>query len=274
MSNVSEALHGTSDPLASLREAGPGPALESEAFGEWVLGQAGLSVPDGIVTVAPDPEMRRVPWARQSDWIILPSPGGTTLAPLANARVRPAGNLAGEERDAVTLEDVEPFAHAPLDQDVVRLRGTLVRAVLMAGALERIRDLSLSHARERVQFRRAIGSFQAVQAHLVTIAQQAALAGVAADAAVATGGAFEIAAAKLLADRAAVTATRAAHQIHGAVGVTREHPLSLHTRRLWAWRAEYGDERAWSARLGAAAGRVGADRLYPAITGGSAELEV
>ena len=85
---------------------------------------------------------------------------------------------------------------------------------------------------------------------------------------------FEIAAAKLLANRAAVTAGRAAHQVLGARGVTREHPLSLETRRLWSWRSEYGDERYWGKRLGTAAVRAGADRLYPAITAGSAELEV
>lgn len=263
-----------SDPLQALRQAGPGPALESEAFGEWVLAQAGLAVPDGIVTVAPGPQALRVPWARQSDWMILPSPGRITLAPLAKAYIRPGANLAGEERDAVTLEDVEPFGHADLDHDELRLRGALVRAALMAGALGRICELSLSHARARVQFGRPIGSFQAVQAHLVVIAQQAALVGVAVDAAIATGAPFEIAAAKLLANRAAVEATRAAHQVHGAVGVTREHPLGVETRRLWAWRSEYGDEREWSARLGAGAARAGADRLYPAITSGSAELEV
>src|SRR5258708_24588982 len=84
---------------------------------------------------------------------------------------------------------------------------------------------------------------------------------------------FEIAAAKLLANRAALTATRAAHQAHGAMGMTREYPLHHLSRRLWSWRSEYGDDRFWSARLGTAAARAGADLLYPTITGGSAVLE-
>ena len=65
-------------------------------------------------------------------------------------------------------------------------------------------------------------------------------------------GGFEIAAGKLLANRAALTAGRAAHQVLGARGTTREHPLGQLTRRLWAWRSEYGDEHHWSTRLGAA----------------------
>ena len=117
--------------------------------------------------------------------------------------------------------------------------------------------------RDRRQFGRPIGSFQAVQQHLVTIAQQTALAGVAADATARRPHGFEIAAGKLLANRAALTAGRAAHQVLGARGTTREHPLGALTCRLWAWRSEYGDEHHWSTRLGAAVARAGADEPLP-----------
>jgi hypothetical protein len=96
----------------------------------------------------------------------------------------------------------------------------------------------------------------------------------AADATARRAGGFEIAAGKLLANRAALTAGRAAHQVLGALGTTREHPLGALTCRLWAWRSEYGDEHRWSTRLGAAAVRAGADGLYPAITGGSTVMSV
>jgi acyl-CoA dehydrogenase len=107
-----------------------------------------------------------------------------------------------------------------------------------------------------------------VQAHLVTVAQQAALAGVAAEAAIEGGGRpVAVAVAKVLCGRAAVTAARAAHQVHGAVGLTRAHPLARETRRLSAWRAEYGGEREWAAGIGRAAVRGGADGLYGVVTG-------
>jgi acyl-CoA dehydrogenase len=64
-------------------------------------------------------------------------------------------------------------------------------------------------------------------------------------------------------------ATRAAHQVHGAIGMTQEYRLHHLSRRLWAWRNEYGDERHWAARLGATVAAAHADNLYPAITGGS-----
>jgi acyl-CoA dehydrogenase len=263
-----------SDPLHELRTGGPDPHLEGRALGLWLVRTAGVEAPDGLITVASGAEGRRVPWARRADWIVLPSEERLVLTALSSAEIEPGENLAGEERDGVRLASSEAGIGLPLHPGDLWLRGALVRAALMAGALERICDLSLSHARQRRQFGRPIGSFQAVQAQLVTIAQQAALVGVAVDAAIAHEGAFEIATAKLLAGRAAITATRAAHQVHGAVGVTRAHPLGVETRRLWAWRSEYGHERHWAERLGQAVEQAGPDRLYPAITAGSRELEV
>ena len=125
--------------------------------------------------------------------------------------------------------------------------------------------MAVAYASERVQFGRPIAAFQAVQAHLVTIAQQAALVGIATDAALIRHDACQTATAKLLANRAAVIAGRAAHQVHGARGVTLEHDLPKYTRRLWAWRSEYGGERFWSRRLGTEAAGRGADHLYPMI---------
>ena len=47
------------------------------------------------------------------------------------------------------------------------------------------------------------------------------------------------------------TITAHAHQIHRAIGFTREFPLQLWTRRLWAWREEFGTEPYWARELGA-----------------------
>ena len=173
------------------------------------------------------------------------------------------------------LFDGAPARSGPgVDAEALFMRGALTRIALMAGALDRVYEIAVRHAGERRQFGRPIGSFQAVQQHLVTIAQQAALAGVAADATARRPGGFEIAAGKLLANRAALSAGRAAHQVLGARGTTREHPLGQLTRRLWAWRSEYGDEHHWSTRLGAGVARAGADSVYPAITGGSTVVSV
>jgi acyl-CoA dehydrogenase len=226
--------------------------------------------PGPLTTLAPDASGRRVPWARDAERIVVPGAGALARA---DVDVVPGENLAGEPRDTVTFDPAraEPLA---ADADELFLRAALLRVGLMARALDMIRGMTIAYAAEREQFGRPIARFQAVQEHLVTVAQHAALAGVAAEAAERSRGAFEIGAAKLLANHAAFAATRAAHQVHGARGTTREYPLHEQTRRLWAWRAEQGDDRYWALRLGAAATRAGADALYPAITGGSAVLAV
>jgi len=57
-----------------------------------------------------------------------------------------------------------------------------------------------------------------------------------------------------------------AHQVHGAMGFTREYSLHQSTRRLWAWRDDFGAEGAWAMRLGKIAADGGASELWPALT--------
>jgi acyl-CoA dehydrogenase len=122
--------------------------------------------------------------------------------------------------------------------------------------------MCVEHAGTRRQFGKPIGAFQAV-AHLI-----ARIAG----ASVATQGAASLAvealrendvslagAAKTVASEAAGTIAELAHQVHGAIGMTREHDLHRYTRRLWAWRDEYGSDRYWARRAGA--------DLIPSTTG-------
>ena len=62
----------------------------------------------------------------------------------------------------------------------------------------------------------------------------------------------------------------AAHQAHGAIGMTKEYPLHYLTRRLWAWRTEGGGHHRWADLLGHTLVEAGPDALYPAIQSGSA----
>ena len=296
------------DALAVLWLVGahgaPVPAAETGVLGGWLLAGAGLPVPTGPVTVVPgrpgddlalsgppsgpvlSGTASRVPWARAAERVVVLAPlaGRWMVAsvPVAAIAVEPHANLAGEPRDTVTFsgvrlggDDLAPAA-AGVDADALRRRGALARAVQMAGALDRTSRLTVAYANERRQFGRPVSRFQAVQEHLVRLAQAAALVGV--GAAVAARSAdrgpapFEVAAAKLVASRAVPLATAAAHQAHGAMGLTQEYPLLHLSRRLWAWRHEFGDERHWAGVVGRLAEAVGADGLYPLVTGGSAAL--
>ena len=57
-----------------------------------------------------------------------------------------------------------------------------------------------------------------------------------------------------------------AHQVHGAMGYTREHNLHYSTRRLWSWRDEFGNETHWQSRLGRSIAAQGADALGPTLS--------
>ena len=301
--SVPEAAGGSGGTLADaievLRIAGrhavPLPLAETGVLGGWLLAGAGLEIPDGAVTVVPNTKRDdlvlrdgalhgsayRVPWAGAVAEIValLDTDEGPMVVQVdpRDVRIEAAVNLAGEPRDSVYFDRVTPRAierAAPgVDGDALRRRGTLARTASMAGALERLEELTLEYTAVRHQFGKPVGTFQAVQAHLVHGAQQSVIVSVALAAAVRateSGTArFEITAAKLLADQAASEATRHAHQAHGAMGMTREYPLHHVSRRLWAWRSEYGDERTMSRTLGEMVVDVGADRLYPLVSGGS-----
>jgi acyl-CoA dehydrogenase len=277
------------------RYAAPVPLAETGVLGGWLLAAAGLPVGTGPLAVVPgrrEDDLRladgrlsgtahRVPWARSADRIVALVDGRVVSVAPDRARVEPGTNLAGEPRDTVHFHGVAPdeAADAPagVDADALRFRGALTRAALMAGALLAMSELSVGYTGERRQFGQAIGRFQAVQAHLVRCAEEAVLVDLAVQVAAREAARdearddarFEIASAKLLADDAARVATRAAHQAHGAIGMTQEYSLHQLSRRLWSWRAEYGD-RTWPERLGRAVVAHGADGLYRVVAEGSA----
>jgi acyl-CoA dehydrogenase len=229
-----------------------------------------------------------VPWAQQVSALALiaDSGAGAMVACLAEpataegVTVKADHNLAGEPRDTLSFDGVAlPAAMVrPAGRGVDRVslfrRGALTRAVQMAGALERVLDLAVRYANERVQFGRPIGKFQAIQQNLAVAAGHVAAAGAAADAAVETLGPtgrnasdfFPIAAAKTRVGEAAGAAAAIAHQVHGAIGFTYEHQLHHATRRLWSWRDEFGAEAYWSGEIGRQVAARGADQLWPFIT--------
>ena len=146
----------------------------------------------------------------------------------------------------------------------------LLRLPLIVGCLESALTRSIQYATERKQFGRAIGQFQAVQQQLALfgadVAAVACAARAACRAALNGDAAFQIAAAKLRANQAIGLATASAHQVHGAIGFTADHPLHHATQRLWSWRSEWGNDRFWSDRLGAMVVARGADNFWSDLT--------
>lgn len=143
------------------------------------------------------------------------------------------------------------------DASALYAQGALLRAMQMLGAMQRCVELGLQYATERVQFGRAISRFAPVQDMLVEASAEMAAALAATGLAVARWQAqptqetlFCIASAKSRCGEAAGKVAALIHQVHGAIGFTQEHCLHQFTRRLWAWRDDFGNETFWNQWLG------------------------
>jgi alkylation response protein AidB-like acyl-CoA dehydrogenase len=136
--------------------------------------------------------------------------------------------------------------------------GALACAAQLLGAGRALLEQSVQHARQRTQFGRPVGSFQAVKHRLadVAIALEFARPLVAEAADALTGdratAARDISAAKVAATDAAALAARAALQVHGAIGYTQEHDLHLWLTKVRALAGAWGSQAAHRARLLAA----------------------
>ncbi|MFF2617167.1 acyl-CoA dehydrogenase family protein [Kitasatospora sp. NPDC058046] len=240
------------------------------------VGSAGCLGDDDTLLVTGT--LRRVPWARTATAvaILATAPSGPVLFTLAPDRavLTPGGNLAEEPRDDLHLAALEIPASqvrriSPELLDEARLRAALARAALIAGAAERCVELTVAHTTARTQFGRPLSRFQAVKQEEARLIEEAALVRAAVQAAATpldTGGVaahFAVAAAKTQASASAAEIARIAHQLHGAIGITRLNPLHLATTRLWSWRDEDGDETTWAPAL---ARSVTAATLWPTLT--------
>ncbi len=293
----------TADAMSILRVCGryaaPVPLAEALTVG-WLrstLGLPGLPAPVALLLAARDDDpfkveahedgwkldgsISRVPYARFAESLVcvVKSAEGTLLLDVeaGRCRIEEGTNLAGEARDAVHFDSVvvESRAAATLPERVtvglVRSRWSLTRAALMSGVLEYLLETTVEYARERQQFGRPIGRFQAVQQQLAMLAGEVAASTSAAEAAAEAadrGPAFvEIAIAKARIGEAAGRATSIAHQVHGAIGFTHEHDLHTRSRRLWAWRDELGTDGQCSAFVGRHFCSIGGASLWSELTG-------
>jgi acyl-CoA dehydrogenase len=157
----------------------------------------------------------------------------------------------------------------------LRLKSGLVRAIQVCAALDRIVQLCVEHVTSRVQFGRPLSKFQAVQNLVSDVAAEAALARAATEAALAAGVSsawstpnleFLVAVARSCAGHATSVAVRNAHQVHGAIGTTREHRLHEFTRAALAWRSEFGSMRYWDDVVADSAMHASAGGLWDLIT--------
>jgi len=207
-----------------------------------------------------------VPDAQAADLILVAARTATGADPAAGVTlflvpgngpgigVRQLSSMASDRQCEVTLDQVSVSVDAVLgevDQGWPVIQRALQRAIAgkcleMLGGADAVLDLTVEYVKQRTQFGRPVGAFQAVQHHCANmatdvegsrhLAYQAAWRiseGLPAE--------REVAMAKAWVSGAYQRVCAAAHQCHGAIGFTREHNLQLYTRRAKAQELSYGD---------------------------------
>jgi alkylation response protein AidB-like acyl-CoA dehydrogenase len=233
----------------------PGPVAESIAVAPVLLADddrlQDLATGDLIATVAMPPTMPRAVDAQVTEVTLLARDGGVADAG--------PGSLHASVDPSRRLYDVTVAGDAkPADLTRAYEFGALATAAQLVGAGEALLKAAVDYAKQRTQFGRPIGSYQAIKhkladVHIAIELARPLLYGAALSLA---DGSFDtardVSAAKVAAADAALLAARAALQTHGAIGFTAEHDLSLWLLRVQALRSAWGDPAAHRRRVLAA----------------------
>jgi alkylation response protein AidB-like acyl-CoA dehydrogenase len=231
----------------------PGPVTESVAVAPILLANddrcAALAAGELIVTVAIPPQVPRAVDAEVA---------GLVLAAETDGRVSEA--RIGDRHESVDpsrhLFDAEPVSEA-WQANVARAYefGVLATAAQLVGAGQALLDAAVDYAKQRAQFGRVIGSYQAIKHKLADVhialelARPLVYGAALALADQSPDTARDVSAAKTAASDAALLAARSALQTHGAIGFTAEHDLSLWLLRVQALRPAWGDPATHRRRV-------------------------
>jgi hypothetical protein len=212
------------------RHAVPGPWIESAVYLPIALPDADLSERRATVAVPP-----HVPFALDADVVdeVYVFEDGLHTAIAGD----PATSV-DESRHLFAVTTGEAVDHGNLDAAFEL--AALATAAELLGAGERVLADSVSYVKQRKQFGREIGSYQAIKHQLVNVR-------IALDFArpLVFGAAVEptpraVSAANIQSAQAADLAARVGLQVHGAIGYTDEYDLSRWLLRIRALQSAWG----------------------------------
>jgi alkylation response protein AidB-like acyl-CoA dehydrogenase len=228
------------------RHAVPGPWIESAAYLATCAEMAETIAKGAVATVAVPPH---APYALDADVAEL-----VVDASLAPAEVGERVTSIDPVRRLFRISAVE-VPQSGLETTAAFDTAGLAASAQLLGAGERMLTDSVTYVQQRTQFGRPIGSYQAIKHALadVRIALDFArpLVYAAALHPIETTDARrrDVSAAKVAAGDAAYLASRTALQVHGAIGYTREHDLSLWLLRVRGLLSTWGTAAWHRARV-------------------------
>jgi alkylation response protein AidB-like acyl-CoA dehydrogenase len=203
-----------------------------------------------------------------ASWFVVPAGEGREgkarelrlVSASAAGVARTRRHLLDRSRSAadITLDRV-PSALLTADAATAATAAATRAAVLVAadslGAAERLLDLAVGYSKQRHQFGKAIGSFQAVKhaAAAIEVGIESSRSGVHFAAASAEAAdplaPLHAAAVKAQVTEAGAHAADSALTMHGAIGYTWEYDLQLFFKRAMLDRELFGPPSAWNDRI-------------------------
>lgn len=183
---------------------------------------------------------------KNQKYIILFKKGGK-LTLQKNFLSEPKFDLDASELEIISMmEKPEPI-------DVQNLLIN-VRSIQSFGAMEKILKLCIEYCSQRKQFGRTLSKFQMIQNHISEIALEVAASGASLSTLKNNNKNFynlkSTAIPKIRTGIASGKVIALSHQVHGAMGFTKEYELSYFTKALNSWRNEFGNEIYWQNILG------------------------
>jgi len=229
----------------------PEPLVESAGVGAPLLASLApdhplLTDPAAIIAVAPainpvvaNADVAAAVLIEQDGHAYLCAPETVTLTPAET--IDPLRRLFWVEWDEARAGDL-----GPANWDLALDRASLFAAAQGLGLAQRSVDLAVAYAKDRTQFGKPIGSYQAVKHHLASAQTAIEFARPVVLAAAADIGHGDLQArarvshAKIVALEAAEKAARASIQVHGAMGYSWEVDVHLFLKRALALKAAWG----------------------------------
>lgn len=161
--------------------------------------------------------------------LVAADPARVVSSPLATISRVPMANVTFHAAPVLASADARAYSQ-------LLFTCQALTALQCLGYSEFALDTTVDYVKNRVQFGRPLGSFQAVQHHcanMATYVEGARFLCYEAVWALENGSATaeQVATAKAWAGITAIEVTALAHQLHGGVGVTEEYPLQLYSRR-------------------------------------------
>lgn len=217
--------------------------------------------------------VRNVPWMGSTQTAVIHVADIGLIAVTTaedDVRVTDLGvSIAGEPLATVVLDNTKARV-LEVDAKGVIARWQLLDMVALVGFAHGAHSLTRGYVKQRVQFGKPLIEIPSVAANLAQMSIYLLLADAAIRRALETVDLSEssgtLTSTRVVVAQATTTVARISHQLHGAMGTTREYPLHRFTRNIWARRDRANSQHAAALNLGRIALNGGEPEIWDVLT--------